>query len=49
MISLCVPTVAVVNGHAIAGGCMFMFAHDYRYGRAEPEKAKISLNEIEIG
>jgi len=49
ILTLCVPTIALVNGHAIAGGCMLMFTHDWRYGRAEPEKSKISLNEIEIG
>lgn len=49
VLSLCVPTIALVNGHAIAGGCMLMFAHDWRFGRAEQDKAKIALNEIELG
>ncbi|CAK66631.1 unnamed protein product (macronuclear) [Paramecium tetraurelia] len=44
-----VPTIALVNGHAVAGGCMFMFAHDWRIARAEPKKAHCSLPEIEIG
>lgn len=26
-----VPTIAVVKGAAIAGGCMLSFAHDYIY------------------
>jgi enoyl-CoA hydratase/carnithine racemase len=26
-----VPTIAVVKGAAIAGGCMFSFAHDLIY------------------
>ena len=25
-----VPTIALVTGHAFAGGCMFALAHDYR-------------------
>lgn len=26
-----IPTIAVVKGAAIAGGCMFSFAHDLIY------------------
>lgn len=44
-----VPTIALVNGHAIAGGCMLMFAHDYRISRAEPKKVNCALTEIELG
>lgn len=35
MLSFCVPTIAIVSGHAIAGGCMFIFAQDFRFARAE--------------
>ena len=37
-----------MNGHAIAGGCMLAFAHDWRGSRAEEGKARYALNEIEI-
>lgn len=29
------PTVAAINGHAFAGGCMFALAHDYRVMRPD--------------
>lgn len=48
-LSLSVPSIALVNGHAVAGGCMLMFAHDWRFARAEVGKALISMPEIEIG
>lgn len=41
------PTIAVINGHAIAGGCMLATACDFRLMAAG--KAKISLNEISFG
>jgi enoyl-CoA hydratase/carnithine racemase len=27
LLTFCIPTVAAINGHAFAGGCMFAFAH----------------------
>jgi len=30
MLALSVPTIAMINGHAYAGGCMFSFSHDFR-------------------
>ena len=42
------PTVAMLNGHAIAGGCMLAFAHDWRISRSEKDKVRMALNEIEI-
>jgi enoyl-CoA hydratase/carnithine racemase len=42
------PTVALVNGHAIAGGCVIAFACDHRVGAANP-KIKIGLNEVALG
>lgn len=42
------PTVALVNGHAIAGGCVVALCCDYRVAAANP-RAKIGLNEVAIG
>jgi enoyl-CoA hydratase len=42
------PTVALVNGHAIAGGCVLTLACDHRVAVANP-KIKIGLNEVAIG
>ncbi|KAJ2785988.1 hypothetical protein H4R18_000203 [Coemansia javaensis] len=41
------PTVAAINGHAFAGGCMFAMAHDYRVMRAD--RGWIAMNEVDIG
>lgn len=41
-----VPTIAVVQGHAFAGGCMFAMAHDYRY--MMNGKGFICLPELDI-
>lgn len=42
------PTVAYVNGHAIAGGCIVALACDMRLGLAS-ETARIGLNEVPLG
>ena len=42
------PTVALVNGHAIAGGCVLTLACDHRVAAANP-KIKIGLNEVALG
>jgi enoyl-CoA hydratase/carnithine racemase len=42
------PTVALVNGHAIAGGCVLTLACDHRVAAAHP-KIKIGLNEVALG
>jgi 3,2-trans-enoyl-CoA isomerase len=41
------PTVAALNGHTIAGGCMLATACDYRL--MVSGNAKISLNEVSFG
>jgi len=30
MLAFPVPCIAMINGHAYAGGCMLSFSHDYR-------------------
>lgn len=42
------PTVAVVNGHAIAGGCILAASCDHRVGTTNT-KALIGLNEVALG
>jgi enoyl-CoA hydratase len=42
------PTVALVNGHAIAGGCLVAMCCDHRVAAAEA-KLKIGLNEVALG
>ncbi len=42
------PTVAFVNGHAIAGGCVMALCCDVRVMTAR-EGARIGLNEVAIG
>lgn len=42
------PTVAAVNGHAIAGGCLVALACDVRVCTVEP-KTRIGLNEVALG
>jgi enoyl-CoA hydratase/carnithine racemase len=42
------PTVACVNGHAIAGGCVVALACDFRVAAADPE-VRIGLNEVALG
>jgi enoyl-CoA hydratase len=42
------PTVALVNGHAVAGGCIMAMTCDVRVARAEPS-IRIGLNETALG
>jgi enoyl-CoA hydratase/carnithine racemase len=42
------PTVALVNGHAIAGGCVLALCCDRRVVTADP-RVRIGLNEVALG
>lgn len=42
------PTIACLNGHAIAGGCVVALACDHRVLTTSP-KARVGLNEVAIG
>jgi enoyl-CoA hydratase len=42
------PTVACINGHAIAGGCVIALCCDWRVAVSNP-KTKIGLNEVALG
>lgn len=42
------PTVALVNGHAIAGGCILALCCDLRVAAPDPA-ARIGLNEVALG
>jgi enoyl-CoA hydratase/carnithine racemase len=41
------PTIAVLNGHAFAGGLMTAMMHDYRV--MNPHKGFLCLNELDFG
>ncbi|RAH49665.1 enoyl-CoA hydratase/isomerase family protein [Aspergillus brunneoviolaceus CBS 621.78] len=41
------PTLALVNGHAFAGGLMLAMYHDYRI--QNPSKGYLCINELEFG
>src|SRR5215475_5138111 len=42
------PTVALVNGHAIAGGCVIALCCDQRIAQRNP-RTRIGLNEVALG
>lgn len=42
------PTVAHINGHAIAGGCILALCCDVRIGTPNP-KTRVGLNEVPLG
>jgi enoyl-CoA hydratase/carnithine racemase len=46
LLTLPLPTCCVIEGHAVAGGCIIALACDYRLAAAQ---RKIGLNEIRLG
>ena len=42
------PTIACINGHCLAGGFMFIMAHDLRIINSDP-KVKLGMTEINLG
>ena len=48
LLTLNVPTLAVVNGHAYAGGLLLAISHDFRIMQDAP-KRKICLSELKLG
>ena len=48
VISLPYLTMAVLNGHAFAGGLLFALAHDFRIMTTNP-RARLCLSEINLG
>ncbi|KAF9400144.1 hypothetical protein BGZ94_005538 [Podila epigama] len=40
------PTIACINGHAFAGGCLMAMAHDYRVMRSD--RGFMCMNEIDL-
>ncbi|MFT7686428.1 MAG: enoyl-CoA hydratase/carnithine racemase [Candidatus Azotimanducaceae bacterium] len=47
MITMPIPTLAAVNGHAFGAGFMFALCHDYRLMRAD--RGYICANEMQLG
>ncbi|KAI7899278.1 ClpP/crotonase-like domain-containing protein [Cokeromyces recurvatus] len=46
LLTFCIPTVAAINGHAFAGGCMLALAHDYRVMRSD--RGYMCMNEVDL-
>ena len=46
LLKLKIPTMAVINGHAVAAGLIFAMAHDFRIMHSD---AKVGLSEIKNG
>ena len=47
LITYPMPTIALLNGHAFAGGLMMAMFHDYRF--MNPHKGFLCLNELDFG
>ncbi|KAI4342453.1 hypothetical protein MLD38_027080 [Melastoma candidum] len=47
LLAFCIPTMAVIRGHAVGTGCVFALAHDYRIMKSD--NAYIFMNEVNLG
>jgi Delta3-Delta2-enoyl-CoA isomerase len=47
LLTYSMPTIALINGHAFAGGLMTAMMHDYRI--MNPHKGFVCLNELDFG
>ncbi|XP_058106917.1 uncharacterized protein LOC131250651 [Magnolia sinica] len=47
ILTLCVPTIAVIRGHVVGMGCIFALAHDYRLMASN--YGYIFMNEVDFG
>ena len=48
LLALSIPSIAAVNGHALAGGYMLIMAHDKRICVSD-KKCKFGMTEIDLG
>ena len=47
VMSINMPSMAVINGHAYAGGFLFALAHDFRIMKST--RARVCISEINLG
>ncbi|KAA8524024.1 hypothetical protein F0562_010545 [Nyssa sinensis] len=46
LLTFCLPTIAVIRGHAVGAGCVFALAHDYRLMTST--RGYIFMNEVDL-
>ncbi|CAL5336249.1 unnamed protein product [Camellia sinensis] len=48
LLTFCLPTIAVIRGHAVGAGCIYAMAHDYRLMISD-HPGYIFMNEVDLG